>query len=159
MKINLTLCLGSMIFGCLVNANAQETVCASGGDASGIGGTVAYSIGQVAFSHYNGTNGFINEGVQQTYDDVGLQITAHASDYSIEVFPNPCVDELILKIQNLQIEGLNYQLYDMTGVLCHSGLVASEKSTINFLDLAPSTYELLLFQENKNIKSFTIIKN
>lgn len=159
MKINLIFCFGPMLFGCLVNASAQETVCASGGDASGTGGTVAYSIGQVAFTQLSGIGGSINEGVQQTYDDLGLQITTHGYNYSIAVFPNPCVDELILKIQDLPTEKLSYLLYDMRGTLCRSGMISGEQSTIQISDLAPSTYELLLLQENKNIKSFTIIKN
>ena len=38
---------------------------ASGGDASGIGGSSSYSIGQVFYSNYIGLNGSEAQGVQQ----------------------------------------------------------------------------------------------
>ena len=45
--------------------HAQEAVAASGGDASGTGGSSSYSIGQVFYSNYIGLNGSEAQGVQQ----------------------------------------------------------------------------------------------
>jgi hypothetical protein len=47
---------------------AQEANTAAGGNASGSGGTAAYSVGQIVYSTQTGANGTVAEGVQQTYD-------------------------------------------------------------------------------------------
>jgi hypothetical protein len=48
-----------------VHVHAQEALTASGGGASGIGGSSSYSIGQVFYSNYIGLNGSEAQGVQQ----------------------------------------------------------------------------------------------
>ena len=45
---------------------AQQSVVASGGEASGTGGTMSFSAGQVLYSTYFGSNGSVIQGVQQT---------------------------------------------------------------------------------------------
>ena len=47
---------------------AQESTVASGGNGTGEGGSVSYSLGQVSYSSNSGSNGSITEGVQQPYD-------------------------------------------------------------------------------------------
>ena len=42
---------------------SQKETLASGGDASGSGGTVSYSIGQIAYEYRSGSNGNLNQGV------------------------------------------------------------------------------------------------
>ena len=42
---------------------AQEAVLSAGGNATGNGGSVSYSIGQVAYTA-SGTNGTVTQGVQ-----------------------------------------------------------------------------------------------
>lgn len=45
---------------------AQQSVVASGGEASGIGGTMSFSAGQVLYTTNFGANGSVIQGVQQT---------------------------------------------------------------------------------------------
>ena len=45
--------------------HSQKSVAASGGDASGTGGSSSYSIGQVFYSNHTGLNGSEAQGVQQ----------------------------------------------------------------------------------------------
>jgi hypothetical protein len=46
----------------------QESSNTAGWNAAGSGGTVAYSIGQVAYTYESGANGNSNHGVQQPYE-------------------------------------------------------------------------------------------
>jgi hypothetical protein len=41
---------------------AQEALSVTGGNASGSGGSVSYTIGQVAYQTHNGTNGSVAVG-------------------------------------------------------------------------------------------------
>ena len=56
---------------------AQESVNASGGNAIGSGGTVAYSIGQVVYTANTDASGTVSQGAQQTYEifTVGIKET------------------------------------------------------------------------------------
>ena len=47
---------------------AQQTTVAAGGDASGIGGTFSYSIGQVVYTYIYGSDVLVAQGVQQPYE-------------------------------------------------------------------------------------------
>ncbi len=53
-----------LVFFCLSDANAQQTAPASGGQSSGCGGSVSYSIGQVFYSTHTGEGGTVAEGAQ-----------------------------------------------------------------------------------------------
>jgi hypothetical protein len=43
---------------------AQNTIPATGSNATGTGGAVSYSVEQVPYNTFSGTNGFIIQGVQ-----------------------------------------------------------------------------------------------
>ena len=47
-----------------IQLHAQETVPATGGDATGSGGTSSYTVGQVVCTTNTGSNGSVAQGVQ-----------------------------------------------------------------------------------------------
>ncbi len=63
----------------ILHVNAQESIVASGGDASGSGGSSSYSVGQVFYSNYTGSNGSEAQGVQQA-DETGCTGTEGCTD-------------------------------------------------------------------------------
>jgi hypothetical protein len=62
-----------------LQAHNQESIVASGGDASGSGGSSSYSAGQVFYSNYTGSNGSETQGVQQA-DETGCTGTEGCTD-------------------------------------------------------------------------------
>jgi hypothetical protein len=48
--------------------NAQSSTLASGGEGTGPGGTVSFSIGQLAVETVLGSQGSVSPGVQQTHE-------------------------------------------------------------------------------------------
>ena len=48
---------------CLAIVQGQQTIPATGGNASGSGGSVSYSVGQILYSTFSGTNGTVVQGV------------------------------------------------------------------------------------------------
>ncbi len=160
-----------LIFG-LSGLHAQETVSASGGEASGSGGLASYTIGQLVYTMNTGTTGSVTQGVQQPYEiSVVTGIPeAEGMDFSLSVYPNPASDFVILKIDAstpfgnsqgklLSICSLWYQLYDNNGKLLKSKNVISEKTQIATNDLTPAIYFLKIIEKDKIIKNFKIIKN
>jgi len=145
----------------LIKGQAQEAVPTSGGDASGGGGTVSYSVGQIVYSTNTGTNGSITQGVQQPYEIsiiTGLEDSKEIN-LSFFIYPNPTTDYLKLNIGNYKMEGLSYQLYDINGKLLENNKTEEVETTISMKNLAASSYFLKVIENNNEIKTFKIIKN
>ena len=111
-KLTLTCCIITFIG---LNISAQEAVPATGGNASGSGGTISYSVGQAVFTTNTGTNGSVSQGVQHPYEIFVVTEIEEAKKISLEfsVFPNPTSDYLNLTLDMYNNEKLSYRLYDI----------------------------------------------
>ncbi len=112
-------------------AQAQESANASGGDATGSGGTAAYSIGQVVYTTNTGSSGSVAQEVQQAYEIITVGIKETALNISLTAFPNPTTEYLTLHISDYNNEKLFYQLYDIQGKLLSNGQVTALQTRIN----------------------------
>ena len=149
-----------MVFAIGLNVNAQQATLASGGNATGTGGTVSYSIGQVADKTQTGTTGTITQGVQQPFEIVTLSGSEFVNiNLEAVVFPNPTVLNVTLKITNSDFENLNYQLFDLLGKLINEGKVTNEETIIDMERHPTSTFMLKVNAGAKQLKTFKIIKN
>ncbi len=151
-----------MFFGMGVGTiQAQEDVTTTGGNAKGTGGTVSYTVGQVAYTTNTSTTGTVTQGVQQPYEILVLTGTVEAKGISLEfsVYPNPTSDYLKLKVENYNLENLTYQLYDVSGSLIQNGEIVNQETILETGGLAPAAYYLRIIDNNKEIKTFKIIKN
>ncbi|PTB97434.1 hypothetical protein C9994_03000 [Marivirga lumbricoides] len=143
-----------------ITAQAQQAITATGRDASGSGGSISYSAGQVVYTTNTDTSGRVSEGVQQPYEFFILGTKETESNISLLVFPNPTADNLTLKISDYNNEKLSYQLFDMQGKLLNKGPVRAQQTPIDTSNLLPATYFIYVVnQDNKYVQSFKIIKN
>jgi opacity protein-like surface antigen len=141
-------------------AQAQESVNAAGGNATGSGGTVAYSIGQVVYTTNTGNNGSVAQGVQQPYEILTVGINENEPKISLSVFPNPVADNLILQVNEVEHSTLNFQLCDTQGKQISKGQIIAKQTQINTASLSTATYFIhVVNQENKKVQTFKIIKN
>ncbi|OFX16311.1 MAG: hypothetical protein A2033_01555 [Bacteroidetes bacterium GWA2_31_9] len=143
----------------VVGLQAQETIPVTGGEASGTGGTASYSLGQVVYTTNTGTNGSVSQGVQQPYEistTIGIDVTNINLEFSI--YPNPTVDFLTLKVDNVDTSTLSYQLFDMDGKLLEKNKLSSNITSIKLEELPKSTYLLNVTNNQKTVKTFKIIK-
>ena len=147
-------------FFCLSKLMAQQAVVSTGGNAAGTGGRSSYSIGQVACASATGTNGSVNQGVQQPFEiftlgnddfpEITLQMT---------VYPNPTKALVNLKIENYLTDNLQFQLFDLKGIQIQSQKIQQSETPIQLENLAAAIYLLNVLEENKLVKTFKIIKN
>lgn len=145
----------------LTGLQAQESVNATGGNASGSGGSASYSVGQVVYTTNTGTNGSVAQGVQQPYEIsvvTGLE-EAKGINLSVSAYPNPTTDYLTLEIKEFELSDLYVQLYDMNGKLLQSQKITDSQTIIAMGELVPATYFVKVVQNNKEVKTFKIIKN
>jgi hypothetical protein len=141
---------------------AQEEVDVLGGDSSGSGGTVSYSVGQVAVSAVSGSSGSIRQGVQQPWEIylvTGLDAW-NGITLDCQVYPNPVGDFLKLKVEGWNWDKLSFKLCDASGRIYLIGEVHQIETTIPVSDLLPGVY--LFTVTNKiglHINTYKIIKN
>lgn len=150
----------TLSFLCFSLSYSQESINSSGFDATGSGGTVAYSIGQVVYTTNNGTSGSSAQGVQHAYEILTLNDDENSKLISLTAFPNPTDDNLILEIGNNIIEELHYELFDLGGKMIKSEKIVEKKNLIDLTKESSSIYYVnIINKENKKIQSFKIIKN
>ncbi len=140
---------------------AQESVNAAGGEAAGSGGSVSYSVGQVFFSTFRGTDGSVAEGVQQPFEVSVVTSVEEALGITLEmaVYPNPVTDYLILRVMDYERQDLSYQLFDVRGGLVLNGKVTDPETKIMMAIFTPGVYLLRVMDNMSEAKTFRIIKN
>ena len=145
---------------CFSLSYSQESINSSGSDATGNGGTVAYSIGQVVYATNSGTNGSSAQGVQHAYEILTLNDNENAKLISLRAFPNPTNDNLIIEIGNNIDEDLHFELFDLGGKMIKSEKIPDKKVLVDMSKEPSSIYYInIINQENKKVQSFKIIKN
>jgi len=146
-----------LLFG-LGGLHAQETVSTTGGNATGVGGSLSYTVGQVFYSTNTGTTGSVLQGVQQPFE-IYTTVGIHETDINLElsVYPNPTTNYLILKVEEL--EGITFQLFDLQGKVIENKKVMEMNTSIIMEELPKATYILKIAKNNKPVKTFKIIKN
>ena len=145
----------------LTGLQAQEAVSTTGGDATGSGGTIAYSAGQVVYTLNTGTNGSVAQGVQQPYEISIVTGIEEAVEIMLIVtaYPNPTSDYLLLKAENDKFKDYYFQLFDLNGKLFQSNKLEGYETEIDMSNLSSGAYFLRIFDQNKEIKTFKIFKN
>ena len=143
-----------------VNAQtSHQVLSASGGDATGSGGSVAYSVGQIVYTTSTGTTGSVAQGVEQAYEIYSVGIKETTLNISLSVFPNPTSDFLTLKVEDYNNEALNYTLLDEQGRLVFNEQITTQDTQVAMSTLARGAYFINVLQANKKIQTFKIIKN
>jgi Secretion system C-terminal sorting domain len=145
----------------LTGLHAQNAIPVSGGNASGSGGSVSYSVGQIFYTTYTGMNGSLAQGVQQPYEISVVSGIEEAKGISLSVsaYPNPTTDYLILEVMDFDLSALTFLLYDMNGKLLQNKKITSNRTSIFMGNLAPATYFVKIKQGSMELKVFGIVKD
>ncbi len=141
---------------------AQADIVPAGGDASSNGGSVSYTVGQVATQYATDGTHSVLEGVQQPYE---IQ-TVGVDDYpniklEAVLYPNPTRDFVQLSIQGYEIpsNGLTAQLYDAEGRLMEVFSVTDLQTKFDLSRYASAMYQLRIQDGKRLLKTFKIVKN
>ena len=149
-----------MLLCCLTKIEAQQNTLASGGNVTGTGGSVSFSIGQVDYVTQTGSNGSAGQGVQQPFE-ITMLSGSDFTNISINAvaYPNPTVSNLTIVVKNYDLSNLTYQLYDISGKSISKGKITTEETFLDIQQYAPAVYVLELLSDKKEIKTFKVIKN
>ena len=138
---------------------AQESAVTAGGEATGSGGTVSYSIGQVFYTETSTSGSSVSEGLQQSYEIFVLGVAHPDFTMDLNAYPNPTRDKLTLHIEEYNNEKLNYQLYNMSGRLLKNGVIKEFNTSIDLSNQNSGIYLLKVASDQQEIQTFKIIKH
>jgi hypothetical protein len=138
----------------------QQTIPAAGGNASGSGGSVSYTIGQILSSTISGINGTVVQGVQQPYEISVVTAIKNTDDINLIclIYPNPTAGITKLVFESADFENLSFRLFDINGVLLQDKKVESRETEISLENLSSSVYFLKVIKNNQEVKVFKIVK-
>jgi hypothetical protein len=136
----------------------QETIPATGGNTTGSGGSVSYTIGQVTYQTLSGTTGAVAQGVQQPYEISILKENSENTSFEITVYPNPTTGLITLVIRPFSNENLRFQLINFKGIILMDKKIESEETEISMEKYSPSIYLLKVLNDGQIVKVVKIAK-
>jgi hypothetical protein len=156
MKTKILFFLCSFLF--FLKGNAQQSINAGGGDATGSNGKVSFTIGQIDYVTATGSGGSVSQGVQQPFEIFTLG-TDDIPEIKLEfsIYPNPTTDLLYIKNGNNDLK-FKYQLFDISGKLIFTSFTSVQEDQINMTSYQAGTYILVIQSDNNLTKSFKILK-
>lgn len=140
--------------------HGQSAVLSAGGDASGSGGSAAYSIGQVAYTTHSSEGGSVTLGVQQSYLVIMVGTGEPEVRILASVSPNPTQSSINLEFDDpLSFDGsFSLGLYDIDGKLLRHEKIVSRVTSIQMENFPNAVYFLHVIRNNAEIKVFKIFK-
>lgn len=156
-KLNLCLTI-ILVFG-LSGLKAQVAITAAGSDTVQVGGSVSYSVGQIAYQFSSDANGSLQEGVHQPLEI--SEVTSKAENLSktqVLIYPNPAMDKSTLRLEGKGSSVYHYQIFDIHGKLLSNKEIAGDRIDIPLHRLNPSVYILKILQDKQEIKVYKILK-
>jgi hypothetical protein len=144
----------------ITSLEGQETIPATGGNASGSGGSVCYTVGQILCSSILGTNGSIIQGIQQPYEISIVTSIEGTKEVILEysVYPNPTRGLVKLIIKPFDHDNWRFRLYDLNSILLQDKKIENIETEISLENLSASLYFLKVLNNNMEVKVFKIVK-
>lgn len=154
-KILIVIALG---IGAILSAFSQSAIVSAGGNATG-NGMVSYSVGQTAFMPIKSSKGNVEPGVQHTYeitvvgmfDEMRISLRALA-------YPNPTSDFLQLQVDDMNIQDMQYTIYNLMGQPLFGDKITGKYTSIDMRELQPGIYILHVTDGIHTIKTLRIVK-
>lgn len=137
-------------------AIAQFATLAGGGEGSGPGGTVSFSVGQLVVESTEDSEGSISPGVQQTYESNEVFINEVYLN-TVKVFPNPTTHFIELSFDT-PFNG-SLIVYDLNARVVLEQRVNELTTVIDAQSWSAGTYMIQLFDEVGTFSIQKIIKN
>jgi len=140
--------------------NAQQATVPAGGNDIGSGGSSSWSIGQPVYTSSQGSQGNMNQGVQQPYEFFPVGVFSQKK-FSLEciVYPNPTVSLVLLEYNDNDDRELTYEVFDLNGKKILSGQINTSRTQIDLAPFSPGTYMLSVKSMDHQQSVFRIIKN
>jgi opacity protein-like surface antigen len=147
----------------LYGIQAQREVLTTGGDFSSAGGSVAFSIGQIAYTYHGSESGNVSLGVQQPnlFNIVATEDIEPLD--AVSLYPNPASEIVYVDLQDESLikkyNSLSIRLFDMQGKLITQQEINQVVTPFTLTNMSEAVYLLQIMHEQQPIKSFKLYKS
>ena len=159
--VRITLLLSMVTCLSLVKAHGQTSILSSGGNATGSGGSISYSVGQIINNTIAGPDGSISNSVQQPYEISVITAIENIGRINsvIKLYPNPTGGLIALTIDPFDNDmNIRFLLYNLEGILLTEKMVEDEITDIRLDNYSYMIYFLVVIKDNMEVQTFKIIK-
>ena len=149
----------SLILLVVMSLSAQSALVGTGGEASGSGGSVSYSVGQIAVQSNSEGSTSISEGVQQPFTERDrAQQGIGEIAVRMSVYPNPTADNVVLECDETAGQ-LIYTLFGTNGQVLQQGTYKGGQHQIALEQYGAGNYMLQVATPDKSkMNVYKIIK-
>lgn len=139
-------------------AKPQEVVATLGSTHQNNSGSISYTLGELSSETYSTASATLTQGFHQpTITVVSINQTNYAN-IPVTAFPNPTSDFVRLQIENEDLSGLIYLLYDSDGKLLAERNIESYSTDISFINLNRAIYFIVIKKDGMEVKTLEICK-
>ncbi len=139
-----------------LGTNAQQVVSSGGDYFENSTVSISWTLGEPVTETISGGTNILTQGFQQSKLSASEIFTINSDNFEIDLFPNPTENIVNLKTSNFN--NLFYQFSDFNGKLLKEGKIISENTEISVNKLPSAVYFLNVFNNQKLVKIFKIVK-
>ncbi len=148
----------TLIVLCASNVFAQEVV-GSAGNSHQVGDmTISWTLGEMVIESFFLDDLILTQGMHQPVLIVTSVEDCIACSYEFALYPNPAAEYVLLEFNNAEVAAFNYRLINASGHILDFGNIDQSLQRINLSDYKNGYYILSIYEKNKLVKTFNIIK-
>ncbi|MEO7175441.1 MAG: T9SS type A sorting domain-containing protein [Saprospiraceae bacterium] len=159
MKSNFQLLVAAISLLLSTAAFGQSGLVSSGGNGTGAGGKISFSIGQVLDQSSNSATKSISEGVQQPFEiQISTGVKLGNLPFEVSVFPNPSSSEIQILRSSDQYQSAQASFYDLSGHLLLQQEMTESTTKINLQPFPAGIYTLRISLKYYGEQTFQVVK-
>lgn len=138
---------------------SEQVISASGGNGNNENLSIEWTVGEPVISTLLNESMIVTQGFHQPVLEVTPLKTPTELLFTIEAYPNPTQDLIWIKLDDNEIEGLQFLLHDVYGKSLVKNPFNSNTESVNMSAFPAGVYFLKIIQSDQEIKTFRIIKH
>jgi len=155
MNYKLLIICSLLLFSSYLHIRAQTGFSTCGGDVSTVEHSISFSMGQVFYLSAFSTANYYSQGLQHSNlvsQPNGIEDLTE-NNLLISLYPNPVINELHLKLKDIDMSGLNIKLYNSLGKIVTQTSFKTNELTLKMDNYTSGLY-MLVVSDNHLIRGF-----
>jgi hypothetical protein len=140
-------------------SQTQQVIATSSGNDQNSDLSIEWTLGEPVIATLSTGTIVLTQGFHQPDLEVTVIKSLDGLPYTVEAYPNPTDELLLIQLKNAEARDFQYLLYDMTGKVLEQKKLESDITAINMLNYPAGVYLLKVMQMDNEIKTFEIIKH
>ena len=138
---------------------AQEVVSTAGSHGETTSGSLSWTVGEPIIETITNESNTLTQGFQQSELTVTAINDLQTSGIELSVYPNPTNSFLFIEVKTDKPRDLCLNLFDLNGKLILQKKITGSRQTVHMQNYKPAIYILKVTEDNKEIRTYQIVKH